>query len=449
MELEGNLRTFQLPDILRFLAMGHMTGTLTLAGGERTVELLIKEGRLVGTSAPERSIRLGQLLVYSGLLSRKDLNEALEQQTHDSERMLGEMLIERKLATSQQVEQALLLQIKEELWELFSWSDGTFNFEHGGAPGMKRALLELDIEPLLAEGLERLEQWRALVRNMGNGDDVYQVRSDLNSMPEARLTPNEWRVLALVNGHTNVRALVALAGLGRFETFCALDRLQQAQLIELAARARRNSGHKATRHHGEIQLVPAPGIESQHGEDHEDGEDNGEQGFFARLTRRKRNEPLAQPRDGAPARPLDAQVGPFFTAVGWACALLNRVADCLHTETGQGIDLGDLWRDESGRFPKADLLAMRQGKLEANLFERYVQLADGIDAALAGTNDDCLSALGEVGAALMSQARKVLGARAESWLNDVLRPYLDHVEIRHPAEFAPRAWSERLRKSAD
>jgi hypothetical protein len=226
MELEGNLSAFQLPDLLRFLAMGRMTGVLSLTDGRRTIELTIHEGKVVGTATPERFLKLGELLVYNGYLNRRDLEEVLQSQKEShSGRRIGEMLIERRLVTSEQVGEQLLLQVKEEIFELFGWRDGGFKFEHGPAPSGDRALLTLEIEPLIEEGRQRLSQWQTLERSFRNGSELYRVRNDLAGFPECRLSPAAWKVLALINGRRTLKDLVFLAGMGKFETINALDQL--------------------------------------------------------------------------------------------------------------------------------------------------------------------------------------------------------------------------------
>lgn len=92
MELEGNLKAFQLSDILRFLALGKMSGVLTFSNKESAIELNFKDGALVGTFSPERFPRLGQMLVYNGLITRKGLEEVLDaQRDGQSDKMLGEI----------------------------------------------------------------------------------------------------------------------------------------------------------------------------------------------------------------------------------------------------------------------------------------------------------------------------------------------------------------------
>ncbi|HOR28923.1 MAG TPA: DUF4388 domain-containing protein, partial [Candidatus Sumerlaeota bacterium] len=232
MELEGSLGAFPLADVMRILAMGRMTGILRLESSEHAVELSIKDGRLIGTASPERFLKLGQLLVYNGLINRRDLDEVLlEQREHDTGLPLGELLIDRGLVTREQVEHALRLQVKEEMWELFSWTDGSFRFEHGATPAMAHGLLSLDINRLLEEGEQHMSHWREIAQNLQNPHQVFAVRPDLAGFPEERLRPNVWKLLSLINGRHSLQTLVYMAGLGRFETLCGLDTLLRLNLI--------------------------------------------------------------------------------------------------------------------------------------------------------------------------------------------------------------------------
>ena len=243
MELEGNLKAFQLSDILRFLAMGKMSGVLTAVGRERTIELLIKDGAVVGAGSGDRFPRLGQMLVYNGLISRKSLDEVLEYQRENSRgKMLGEILIERGLVTQDKLDEVLNIQIREEIWDLFSWTDGIFKFEHGIKPAMERSKISLEIEPLIEEGSHHMEQWQAIAGNLSDPDQVYRVSPELAVLPEAHLNEATWRVLSLINGRHSIQVLNFLSGLGRFDTLRALDRLVTLQLVEPLPRRSRAGG---------------------------------------------------------------------------------------------------------------------------------------------------------------------------------------------------------------
>ncbi|MBI1785823.1 DUF4388 domain-containing protein, partial [Candidatus Sumerlaeota bacterium] len=145
-EVEGSLRVFKFPEILQFLSMGKRTGTLLLTQDERRVELSFKDGKFINVVSRDRYISLGQMLVYSGHITRESLNKALElQQSGSGTKYLGEILIEQGLINLDQLKSAIRLQLEEELWELFSWETGNFRFDQGDVRSTGSVEVELDV----------------------------------------------------------------------------------------------------------------------------------------------------------------------------------------------------------------------------------------------------------------------------------------------------------------
>jgi hypothetical protein len=450
MELEGNLRAFQLPDILRFLAMGKMTGVLTIIGKERTIELTIKDGTLTGTGSSDRFPRLGQMLVYGGLLSRRKLDEVLESQRDaPSARMLGELLIEHGLVTREQIQSALTLQISEEIWDLFSWSDGTFKFEHGLKPSMDRPLVGLEIEPLIEDGFRHMEQWRVISANLSDPDLVFRVNPELGKAPtETRLPYNTWRVLSLINGRHSIQVLIYLCGLGRFETLCALDRLIAMQLIEPLpgqprAYAPGRVGEAAAAGGGRPPRAPETTTEVD-----EEEEPGGRRGLFGIRRRGTRPHPAeTSPRVEDKKAPL--HVGPYVSGVGLACDLVSRLSGRLcaepdfKSEGGAPALLGALWYEIGMRFPRADMLILREGRLVPDTYDAYLKIAGGAMDCLAGCHEDSLETLAQIARRLALLARERLGDRARRIVHETIQPFLDCTDIAYPGDFAARAWAER------
>jgi hypothetical protein len=447
MELEGNLRTFQLPDILKFLAMGKMTGLLSLANELRHVDLLIKEGFLVGTASGDRALKLGQLLVYSGQVNRKDLEDALEFQHNDSEsRMLGEVLIERKMVTREQIEEVLTLQLKEEIWDLCSWVDGTFKFEHGLPQAADRTLVAIEIGPMLEEGYQRVEEWHAVASKLDDARAVFRVRSDLESPPESKLNPNVWRVLSLVNGSNTVGTLIYLSGLGKFETLCSLDQLITLSIIETAA-AQPVQPQEAKPENPDRAESPAP-IASSNVEPRDEPKPLRRRWFGLGG---KIEEAQSAAASSDPGRSQStASRGDYLTGLAWACEILNEVLDRLCQNPSFPSD-GDratlaaiLWSDVGMRMPRADLIQVDQGRYNAREFERFVEEAGEVDQHLLGCYEDGMAALAAIGQCLILQAREQLGeAEADGLISQIARDFLQQVNVRQPTEFIPRAWTQQ------
>ena len=163
MGLEGNLHSIKLADILKFLSTGRMTGHLTLSNPDsRNVSLAFREGYLTGTMSPDRLMKLGQILMHSGDLTRNDLkNILLVQKEHADSQKLGALLLNHELATREQITTALHLQVKEELCELFSWNDGAFKFEQGitNSVGID---ISINIDDLVDQRILDHEKWESM-----------------------------------------------------------------------------------------------------------------------------------------------------------------------------------------------------------------------------------------------------------------------------------------------
>lgn len=440
MELEGQLGAFHLPEILRFLAMGKMTGVLTLSGQGRKVSLSIQEGHVVGTHAADRHLKLGQLLVYNGIITRKDLDETLEEQQCSKEQpMLGELLIERELAERRQVEQCLELQTKEELWDLFSWDDGEFKFEHGLPLGGDRILVSLDIEPLIEEGSRRMAEWRTISSRFSDLKTFYRVKSDLNAIPETRIHPNTWRVLSLINGRHSIEALIYMSGLGKFETLCALDQLISLQLIEPCENQWESDGLSQTAGN---EAGHAPIRQPASAEADSNGETDRAHGSFGLFRLRRKSTPAqSEPKAGRPEPP-----GPFITTVGLAAGLINRLLeqlegnpDFLDGEEAEPI-VWQGWNEAVSRYPRSDLLRLRGVRFDAGGFERFVESAEGVDEALSGSHEDSMEALALVAERLRERAQQKMGESGDALVVQCARPFMDGVHIQYPTDFLPRTW---------
>src|SRR5438309_2145025 len=128
MSLSGNLEDVSVADALQFIHLGGRTGTLTLSRGDDTAEISFFQGRIVSAWAPG-SKRLGELLVDSGAISRETLEDALKQQgVERPRRPLGQILVGNGDLPADAMYAVLKQQIERTIYELVSWTAGTFQF---------------------------------------------------------------------------------------------------------------------------------------------------------------------------------------------------------------------------------------------------------------------------------------------------------------------------------
>jgi tetratricopeptide (TPR) repeat protein len=128
--IAGDLRTFQLLDVLEFLRLQSKTGSLVVSSRLGAGVVRLAQGRVTSASAPGVK-RLGETLVSERVITSRQLEQALARQQDDKEDTLGTLLLRDKAVTTAQLSEVLLRQILAALDEILNWKEGAFSF-HGG-----------------------------------------------------------------------------------------------------------------------------------------------------------------------------------------------------------------------------------------------------------------------------------------------------------------------------
>lgn len=144
MRLSGDVGNLSVSDLIEFLTLRGRSATLLVTSGDSVVELRFHGGRIQSASGSQ-SIRLGQLLVDRGLLTREQLVEALalQQMPQECWQPLGKLLVDLETITEEQLEGTVRDQVARAVREAASWQHGRFHFEEAGAgaPGTEEGEL--------------------------------------------------------------------------------------------------------------------------------------------------------------------------------------------------------------------------------------------------------------------------------------------------------------------
>jgi hypothetical protein len=167
MSLSGNLQDVSVADALQFIHLGGRTGTLTLVRGDVKAEIGFHQGRIVNASAPGTK-RLGELLLESGLIDARTLDEALRKQGEEHpRRSLGQILVAMKAVDSDTIYRAIEQQIERTVYDLVAWNQGTFQFvlddlkpidDIAVVPGDVIRHLNLDTQMVLLDALRIFDE---------------------------------------------------------------------------------------------------------------------------------------------------------------------------------------------------------------------------------------------------------------------------------------------------
>lgn len=133
MGLEGTLKAFSLSDIFQVLGLQRKSGVLIVENEDDTITISFLGGQIV--SAESRKHRqdnqIGKLLLRAGRIGEGELARALELQKETRQR-LGFLLIRERMASPEDLKEALRLQIFRTLQRAFQWPDGSFRFSQEG-----------------------------------------------------------------------------------------------------------------------------------------------------------------------------------------------------------------------------------------------------------------------------------------------------------------------------
>ena len=244
MALTGTLKDFGIAEILQLIAQQAKSGMLHLTTRDEEVHVAIADGCVVSAEDAGRAQkdRLGERLLAAQLITREELEAALEAQRRTLRR-LGDLLVEMQFVSKEDLKEMTALQTTETVYRLFGWKSGTYRFEPGAVEWDESTATPLRAESLLMEGFRRIDEWSLVRRKISSPAMTFQRLAKLND-PErkaevAALTASERRVFALADPGRTVSTLVDLSRLGEFETCKALLTLVNQGLIRPVAPPRR------------------------------------------------------------------------------------------------------------------------------------------------------------------------------------------------------------------
>ncbi len=184
MLLSGDLRDFHLSDLIKLIASGRHTGTLTVTDGASVRTLSFQEGRPVCAT---------------------------------SQRPDGEF------RTSEQV--------LHDLCDLFRWQEGAFTFDQRMGPVEGCTVLQMSVENLLLAGARWVDNWATIQRVVPSSEAIFERRKDKDLPEDLELTEEERLVWKALDGVRNAADVARACGLTEFETCKALYGLYIVGLI--------------------------------------------------------------------------------------------------------------------------------------------------------------------------------------------------------------------------
>src|SRR2546421_13101530 len=217
MAIKGSLKEASLPDVLQLLALGQKTGCLSIADRSNFGYIYFEKGRICYASIVNRRDRLGDILVKHSKITQGQLEAAVQRQTKEHGKKLGEILVGMAVITQADLERYMRVQIEESVYYLFTWTQGTFNFEADVRPERQDFLVSINPESLLLEGARRVDEWSLIEKKIPSFDLVFDIDRKKLAEHAGELTREQEVVLGLLDGRRDVATVIDDSGLGEFD----------------------------------------------------------------------------------------------------------------------------------------------------------------------------------------------------------------------------------------
>ena len=240
MDLQGNLENFGLPEIFQLLSAGQKTGTLGIQKGDEVAMVYFRDGQVFYAYGPRKMTRLGDLLVKQGRITPEQLETALAEKNRDQgHRRLGEILLAKQWLSHDDLEEAVHHQVEEVIYESLRWETGMFKFYEEQFPTDEEITIKISTENLILEGVRRLDEMGRIKSSLPPFERVLKLAPAQDGRKkDIALAAEEWNVLTLVDGTSNVYEILEAAGADRLTTLRTLAGLYSAGLVAESAERR-------------------------------------------------------------------------------------------------------------------------------------------------------------------------------------------------------------------
>ena len=234
MALKGNLRDFSTTQLLNLINLAHKTGTLTIDTQKTEARLCFREGKLIYATLDGQNDNLAAMLQRAGKISEEQARTIQAQADVKSDKELGLLLINAGCVGQDDIVLSVRDYILNNVYPLFTCSEGTFRFESNVLPFGDRITIPIDLENVIMEGSRRLQEWEQLQEQLPDLDVALRfVERPGARLRDISLSVEEWRVVSFINPRNTVRQIAQYNNMSDFQIQKTVYGLLQAGLVEL------------------------------------------------------------------------------------------------------------------------------------------------------------------------------------------------------------------------
>ena len=244
MGVSGTLKSMLPGDLLQWLSLGQKTGTLLLRNKAVEKKIFFKNGRVISSASNDPREYLGQFLMSHGYLTEPELMKAMEVQMQ-SGILLGKILVMIDVINEGDLHRLMRLKAEEEIYDIFLWREGDFQFVDDELPMMEMIPLVVDVTGIIMEGTRRVDEWQRIREIIPNESLIPSI---VKPIPEDELELDEVQqtIIAAIDGRRSLAELVPETRSSSFTVSSTVHSLVREGYVELVDPANLHRGPAAS-----------------------------------------------------------------------------------------------------------------------------------------------------------------------------------------------------------
>jgi len=232
--LSGIIKNLEIPWLFQDIKNDKKTGTVVLEKDGATKKIYFNNGDIIFASSSLNEDRLAEFLVRTGKITTEQ-RDTLAETVRTSGKQEGAVLIERGIVRPADLVDQVNLQVKQIILDLFSWRNGSYQFNEGSLPQTEIIPLSMTTASMIMEGIGALD-WQVIRKVLPPPETVLRpaaVPSRLFRI--ADLAPEQKNIYAMINGNRTIEELCSLSVVGDFNTYKAIYALLAIRMVEPGA----------------------------------------------------------------------------------------------------------------------------------------------------------------------------------------------------------------------
>ncbi len=231
--IQGNLRDYELSELLIGLKRSSKTGILKIFSGNIKKVIYIRDGDPVFATSNIEDERLGEYLLRTGRITIDAYNRSVEILKKTNKRQ-GAILVELGYIKVEELPGIVRAQIEDMIENTFKLFEGEFEFVEGPLPTHEVITLKLSVGNIIFRGVMKIESLQYIRSRLPDLNSVLIPSQDpYHLFQDISLDVNEKNILQLIDSKRTINDILRESPLKHFDTLKLIYAFLSTRMVEV------------------------------------------------------------------------------------------------------------------------------------------------------------------------------------------------------------------------